>query len=120
MSYSVVTIPNFDKELKRLARKYPSLRIEIASLVEKLEKNPFEGTDLGNNVRKIRLSIQSKGTGKRGGARLITYIKIVEETLYLLSIYNKGAQDTITAKEITKLISDVNILCADAPQLIAG
>jgi hypothetical protein len=107
MSYNVATIPNFDRELKRLVRKYPSLKVEITSLIEKLEKNPFIGTDLGNNVHKIRLSIQSKGTGKRGGARLITYIKIVEESLYLLSIYNKGEQDSITSKKIEKLITDV-------------
>ncbi|GHU70544.1 hypothetical protein FACS189413_11040 [Bacteroidia bacterium] len=107
MNYNIVTIPNFDKELKRLVKKYPSLKIEITSLIEKLEENPFLGTDLGNNVHKIRLSIQSKGKGKRSGARLITYIKIVEESLYLLSIYNKGEQDSITAKTIEKFITDI-------------
>jgi mRNA-degrading endonuclease RelE of RelBE toxin-antitoxin system len=86
MSYNVITLPNFEKELKRLARRYPSLKKEIGSLIEDLEESPFLGTDLGNNVREIRLAVQSKGKGKRGGARIMTYIIIVEETLYLFSI----------------------------------
>jgi len=105
MSYNVGTTPNFDKELKRLARKYPSLKGEVNNLIEELKTNPLQGVDMGNNVRKIRLAIQSKGKGKRGGARVMTYLEIEKENITLFSIYNKGVQDTISEQKITSFIS---------------
>ena len=65
----VHSIPYFDKAAKRLGKKYRSLAGELKLLQEELRENPYLGTDLGDNVRKIRLGIASKGKGKRGGAR---------------------------------------------------
>jgi len=73
MSYNVKTIPLFDREIKRLVKKYASLKSEYEELIDELEKNPEIGTSLGDNLYKIRLAIASKGKGKRGGARIITY-----------------------------------------------
>jgi len=56
MSYSVKTIPSFDKEVKRIAKKHPGIKADLAKLINNLEKNPTMGTDLGN-VYKIRLAI---------------------------------------------------------------
>ena len=64
--------PVFRKDLKRLSKKYRSLLNEVGQLIDELETNPYLGTDLGDNVRKIRLGITSKGKGKRGGARVLT------------------------------------------------
>ena len=58
--------PVFRKDLKRLSKKYRSLLNEVGQLIDELETNPYLGTDLGDNVRKIRLGITSKGKGKRG------------------------------------------------------
>jgi mRNA-degrading endonuclease RelE of RelBE toxin-antitoxin system len=107
MNYNVYTTPNFEKEAKRLKRKYPSLKAEIVSLIEELEKDPFIGTDIGNNVRKIRIAVQSKGKGKRGGARVMTCIKIEQESLSLFSIYSKGEQDSISNNKIEELIKEI-------------
>ena len=49
--------PFFRKELKRLGKKYRSLAGEIGLLIDGLEMNPYLGTDLGDNVRKIRIGI---------------------------------------------------------------
>ena len=76
MSYSIVTIAPFDKQLKRLAKKYPSLKNEVAQLGKLLTDTPTSGTPLGNNCYKVRMSIASKGKGKSGGARVITHIYI--------------------------------------------
>ena len=75
MKYNVLSIPPFDKQLKRLAKKYHSLKAEYASLIEVLEQNPKMGIPLENNCFKIRLAIASKGRGKSGGARIITHIQ---------------------------------------------
>jgi hypothetical protein len=63
MSYNVLSIPPFDKQLKRLAKKYPSLKNEFAELLESLAQEPEQGTNLGNNCYKIRTAIASKGKG---------------------------------------------------------
>jgi len=39
-----------------------------------LLSNPYQGIPLGHNYYKIKLAIQSKGKGKRGGARIITFV----------------------------------------------
>jgi mRNA-degrading endonuclease RelE of RelBE toxin-antitoxin system len=80
MSYQIETIEHFEREAKKLKKNFFSLNDEINELIDELEKNPFIGTALRNEFYKIRLAIRSKGKGKRGGARVITYIKIVAET----------------------------------------
>jgi len=104
MIYNVKNFPRFDRELKRLAKKYPSLKNEYEVLVENLEKNPEIGTPLGDNLYKIRLAIASKGKGKSGGARVITYLKTEEGNVYLLSIYDKGERTSISDKEIKDIL----------------
>lgn len=74
MSYSIISTLRFEKELKRLAKKFPSLKNEFASLIEDISKNPEIGTYIGNGCYKIRLAIASKGKGKRGGARVVTHL----------------------------------------------
>lgn len=90
MSYEIVTIPLFDKQAKRLAKKYPSLKNDLKVLVDILIKNPQTGISLGNNFYKIRMAIKSKGRGKSGGARVITFVKIIDEKVFLTSIFDKS------------------------------
>ena len=77
MNYNVETIPNFEKEARKLNRKYKSLASELTTLIKQLENVPTKGTSLGNNVYKIRLAIASKGKGKSGGARIVTCVKVI-------------------------------------------
>jgi len=49
MSFRVATVSHFEKEAKRLKKKFPSLKSEIHNLIEKLEEDPETGTPLGNN-----------------------------------------------------------------------
>lgn len=105
MRYNVVSIPPFDKQLKRLAKKFPSLKSEFARLIEILETDPVQGKSLGNSCYKIRLAIKSKGRGKAGGARVITHVQVVELNVYLLTIYDKSEHEDITDKELGYLLS---------------
>jgi len=106
MSYKIELTDNFRKEAKRLTKKYPSLKSELAVLFAELEKNPTLGTSLGNNIYKIRLAIASKNSGKSGGARVLSYVKVIKTTVLLFSIYNKGEIDNLTDKQIKELIKD--------------
>lgn len=107
MSYSIIALPKFKKELKKLAKKYSSLKSDFTKLLESLEVEPRQGTPLGKNCYKTRLSIKSKGKGKSGGARIITNIMVSETTVYLLSIYDKTDKENLTDKELQELLKDV-------------
>lgn len=103
MSYKVELSDHFKKESKRLVKKYRSLKSELSTLFSQPEQNPVMGMPLGDNVYKIRLAITSKGKGKRGGARVITYVLMDDTTVVLLAIYDKGDKDAISDKEIREL-----------------
>ena len=107
MNYKVKTIPHFDKALKRLARKFPSLKTEYIALIERLETNPEQGTAIGNNCFKIRISIASKGKGKSGGARIITHLIVEATNVFLLDIYDKSEKENISDNELAKLIKAI-------------
>jgi len=69
-----------------------------------LKTAPAQGVPLGNNCFKIRLAIGSKGRGKSGGARVITCLQVVQTSVYLLTVYDKSQQDSITDKELLELL----------------
>ncbi len=77
MNYKILTISIFDKQAKRLAKKYPSLKSDLLELATSLSENPEQGDALGNNFFKVRMAIKSKNKGKSGGTRIITYVKIL-------------------------------------------
>ena len=104
MSYKVKTIPKFEKELKRLVKKYPSLKTEYIVLVQSLREYPTQGTSLGNNCYKIRLSIASKKKGKSGGARLITHVQVSKTSVYLMTIFDKSDWENIADKDLEELL----------------
>lgn len=107
MNYKIASIPLFDRQAKRLAKKYPSLKKDLTKLITTLEKEPVQGIALGNNFYKIRLGITSKGKGKSGGARVITYVKIFRLTVFLTSIYDKSEKATVSEKELQQIFSMV-------------
>ena len=109
MSYNVKTLRVFEKQAKRLVKKYASLQLELRELISSLKMNPIQGTPLGNNCYKIRLAIASKGKGKSGGARIITHVAIRKQIVYLVSIYDKSEVSTVTLKEIYNLLAEIGV-----------
>jgi mRNA-degrading endonuclease RelE of RelBE toxin-antitoxin system len=105
MDYKIKTIPEFEKQVKRLYKKYPSLVKDLLNLISTLKKNPNQGIALGHNCFKIRLSIQSKGKGKSGGARVISCVISINKEVFLLNIYDKAEKDSISKAELEYLIN---------------
>ena len=104
MSYKVIPVNKFKREAKRLVKKYPSLKIELAEIAESLSEEPTLGTSLGNDTYKIRISIKSKGKGKSGGARIITYVVTPQKEIYLLTIFDKAEFYSIDDKTLRRII----------------
>jgi hypothetical protein len=107
MSFNVLATSFFERELKVLAKKHHSLKKDLVALITKLEENPTTGTELGNHCYKIRLAITSKGKGKSGGARIITYVHISAQNVYLLAVYDKSEMENITDKEILERVKKI-------------
>jgi hypothetical protein len=104
MSFNIIATEPFERKLKRLAKKYKSLTKDLAEVFDSLSENPRLGTPLGKDCYKIRIAITSKGKGKSGGARIITYVRIVKNTVFLMDIYDKSEQANISDKELHQLI----------------
>lgn len=102
-------IASFAKDIKALKKKYRSIDSDFEKFIESLLENPLQGDGLGNDCYKVRMAIESKNKGKSGGARVITCVKIVNDTIYLLSIYDKSSQSTITDKELDGLLTEAGI-----------
>jgi mRNA-degrading endonuclease RelE of RelBE toxin-antitoxin system len=104
MSFNVKTISVFERQAKRLMKEFPSLNKEIQELIKELKEEPEKGTSIGQNCYKVRLSIASKGKDKSGGARVITHIVFIDDTVYLLAIYDKTDIENLSDNEILELI----------------
>ncbi len=110
MSFSVIPSDKFKKEYKRLLKKYPSLKNELNLLSDILTNQPTTGTPLGDNVYKIRIAIKSKGKGKSGGGRVITYAIVQSKEVYLLTIYDKAEFDNINDGTLKAIIKSIKRL----------
>lgn len=111
MNVVIKTIPEFDRRVKRLAKKYPSMKQDLYRFVESIRTNPLQGSCLGNSTYKVRMPIKSKGGGKSGGARILTYaMHAVGNSHYevtFLTIYDKGEIDNVSDSYIASLVAEV-------------
>ena len=109
MNFSVIPSDRFKKEAKRLIKKFPSLKQELADLSNTLTNEPETGTPLGNDIYKIRIAIRSKGKGKSGGGRVITYVVTDNKEVYLLTIYDKSEFDSMDDKTLRTIVSSLDV-----------
>ncbi len=112
MSVKIIATQDFARRLKKLIKKYKSLKGEIAILQQSLHDNPTQGTSLGDNAYKVRVAVKSKGKGKSGGLRVISYLEMAvvvekEDRLFLLTIYDKSDTETISKEEIRQMINNI-------------
>ena len=104
-NFEIIPILPFQRQAKRLVKKFPSLKKELLDLIESLKVEPLQGVSLGGDCYKIRLAIASKNKGKSGGARVITCVYITDNEVYLLSIYDKSEQSSITSQDLKNWIT---------------
>lgn len=111
MKVKIDFLPEFMRLAKPLWKKYASFEQDYMQLLEDLRSNPFMGTPLGEGVRKVRMTISSKGKGKSGGARILTYSVNKESDedikLTLLSIYDKSKISNVSDEYISFLVKEL-------------
>lgn len=104
---TIRTIEEFDRQIRKLAKKYRSIPSDLQVFVSDLRNNPLQGVDLGNGIRKVRMAISAKGKGKSGGARVITYNVMQDNddfVISLLTIYDKSEMENISDSFIQSLL----------------
>lgn len=112
MNFEIEAIERFRKSLKALVKRHRSLKQDFANFAESLKKDPFQGDELSPGIRKIRMAITSKGRGKSGGARVITYTVVISEEegkIFLIDIYDKADYSTVDVAIIQKIIEDLGL-----------
>ena len=118
MNCKIIAIDDFNRDAKRLAKKYASLKGELQELQALLLTNPRTGTLIRANTYKIRLAVKSKGRGKSGGLRIITHVVEVEievsestaeqdTTIILVAIYDKSEIQNIDNEYLKSVIDDI-------------
>lgn len=108
MNRTFIEVPMFTKKWHELGFTDEELR----NLENVLLENPKAGDAIQGTggLRKIRVSMESKGKGKRGGARVI-YVDIeVKETIYFINVYTKNEKDDLTEDEKKAFKTMVKIL----------
>ena len=110
MSYQLIIGARFNQMSRRFRKQYASCADDFERLIDELKQNPRTGEALGRDCFKVRMRIKSKQTGKSGGARVITCVKIVGQKIYLLTIYDKSEQATITDNERDNLLRESGLL----------
>lgn len=110
MPTNIIYSDTFVKKAKIYKKKHPSLLDELRELEIDLLKNPQQGNDLGAGLFKIRLAVKSKGKGKSGGYRIITYLVSNHEegfSINMLTIYDKSEESSIDKKVLLQIIKSL-------------
>jgi mRNA-degrading endonuclease RelE of RelBE toxin-antitoxin system len=105
MSYEIIPTPQFEKDLKHLHKKYALIAKDIEALEEILTNNPKTGVPLKKGCYKIRMKITGKKSGKSGGARIITHVKVINKKVFLLRMYDKSEIKDLIEGELDDLIN---------------
>lgn len=105
----VIATHIFIRSAKAIAKKYRSFNEDYHKLIDELTKNPHLGIDLGSGYRKVRMAISSKGKGKSGGCRVITFDMLERQgKLYLIYAYDKSEYSNIDLTILKRIVSELD------------
>lgn len=107
MGFEIIPTSEFERSFKTLAKRHRSLKNDLLDFTRSLSENPFQGVELSPGIRKIRMAIASKGRGKSGGARVITYTVVAAEMegrVYLMNLYDKSDFSTVELSVLKEIV----------------
>ena len=105
-----IELPVFTKRLQALAKDWADevlLEIQNDLLLDPNRGDVVQGAA---GVRKSRASDPSRGKGKRGGFRYLYYYIEKDGQIFLLMVFNKDEQDSLTKdqkKALAKVIKEL-------------
>lgn len=105
-SFHVEYTPEFKRSLRKLARKYRSIRTDLEPVVKSLQAGELVGdqiTGTGYTLFKSRVRNSDIQKGKRSGYRLIYWLRTSKD-IVLVTVYSKLDQGDISTKEIRRIL----------------
>ena len=109
MAIRIEFTPGFARQSKRLRKKYPSWADDLAAFAATLPDAPQQGESLGRSCYKVRVAITSKGKGKRGGARVVTFVRVEAERITLLTVFDKADRGNLADGELDALLAEAGL-----------
>ena len=96
----------FKRSLRKLSRRYRSLRHDLQPLLDELAGGATPGDQLQGSdycVYKVRVKNSDAQKGKSGGYRVIYYVKTSSSTV-LVTLYSKSDQSDVESDEVRRII----------------
>ena len=100
--------PEFKRNLRQLAKKYRHIKSDLQEILDELADGKKPGDQIPRvryEVYEVRAKNSDAQRGKRGGYRLIYYVKSASE-LALVTVYSKTEQSDIAPEDIRRIILD--------------
>jgi hypothetical protein len=105
--FCIESTATFDKAVKKLKKRFKKIEFDYNSFVNNITSTDDLGIHLGDNVYKIRLKNSDKQSGKSGGYRIITYLQVIDEKVYMVYIYDKSDIENLSENEIDSLVLEL-------------
>ncbi len=102
----IIKADTYNKAIKKLKKRFLYIENDIDLFFEQISTLDELGIHLGNNVYKARIANSDKNSGKSGGYRLISYLKIINNEIYLLFIYDKSDFENIKENDIDAIVAN--------------
>lgn len=102
----IISEPDFDRDVKRLRKKYRLISEDLRGLLQDFETLGIHGERMvgfQREVRKVRLTNRSANRGKSGGFRAL-YVVENESTIRLIRLYSKTEDSTLSRAEIRRTL----------------
>ncbi|WP_297440755.1 hypothetical protein [Sulfurimonas sp.] len=110
MTLNIKTLSSFNKDAKRLFKKYKQLPNDLKLLHKELLENPKSGIELAHRCYKIRVANSSIPTGKSGGFRVIYYYIDAMQNIFLMKMYSKSELENIDDDIILNILKENGLL----------
>ncbi len=105
---TVTTTDRFDAKIRKLGKRYRSIRLDILPLIEQLESGELPGDQIPGieyTLFKVRVRNSNIQKGKSGGYRVVYYLK-TEERIMLVTIYSKSDESDVTIAELRGILTN--------------
>ena len=108
-TFEIAFTPEFKRNLRGLAKKYPHIRSDVQPVIEQLQHGEFVGDKVqgtGYTIFKVRIRNSDVSRGKSGGYRVIYYLKTAT-AIILVTIYSKTGQSDISPAKIKRILVEL-------------
>ncbi|NMG56935.1 type II toxin-antitoxin system RelE/ParE family toxin [Geitlerinema sp. P-1104] len=103
----VLVSDRFIREIRQLAKRYRGIRLDVQPIIDQLEAGELPGDQIPGidyTLFKVRVQNRDARRGKRGGYRIIYYLKTERQRL-LVTIYSKSDKSDISTAQVCEIIT---------------